>query len=754
MKIKQIIFHTLFSSLGLFHFQSSSAQIDLKPYHVKWLEQSTNSSGSMPLGNGDIGANAWVNKEGILNLLISKTDAYSEIGRLLKIGKLEIKITPNLLDSENFLQELIIEKGILTVKGEKNGHSVTLSCWIDANAPLIHIEGSSTLPIQVEVTNKLWRKKARPLVNNERHSGYGVTFGPTTFMSEVDSILSIKNRLAWCHENKSSIWQLTLDNQHISDFNKYSTDPILGQRFGAIVGGKNFINAGAEKIITQKASKNFSLYAVVLKSQDNSLELWKEKATNTLEAALHKNISVSKTAHAQWWNNFWNRHYILISSKNEKEKTFEITQAYLLQRYMNACAGRGGLPIKFNGSIFTVDLNEDMGSGKKGFDADYREWGANFWFQNTRLIYWNMLQAGDFELMKPLFNMYLNALPLARFRTERYFNHKGAYFPETMSPWGSYLIDNYGWDRKGKPDGVSDNLYIRYYWQGGLELSMMMFDYFEHTSDTNYFRQRMAPFILDIVRFYDLHYERDAQGKLFISPSQALETYQNGVVNPAPEIAGLRTLLPRILQHSSLFEDKNTVPRTKEFLLQIPELPLADSNGITILSCGSNLGKRANIENPELYAIFPYRMFGVGKPSLDLAKNTFDKRIEKRSNGWQQDAIQAALLGYTNEASKMVRENFTAKQNSSRFPAFWGPNYDWVPDQDHGNVNALALQYMLLQSESNQTLLFPAWPKEWCVRFKMIVQGNKTIEGIYDVDTGVKLQQKPSELNLKIMQPK
>lgn len=33
----------------------------------------------------------------------------------------------------------------------------------------------------------------------------------------------------------------------------------------------------------------------------------------------------------------------------------------------------------------------------------------------------------------------------------------------------------------------------------------------------------------------------------------------------------------------------------------------------------------------------------------------------------------------------------------SRFPAFWGPNSDWIPDQDHGSVAAIALQRMLLQ---------------------------------------------------------
>ena len=32
-----------------------------------------------------------------------------------------------------------------------------------------------------------------------------------------------------------------------------------------------------------------------------------------------------------------------------------MTCGYTLQRWMNACAGRGNYPIKFNGTIFTVD---------------------------------------------------------------------------------------------------------------------------------------------------------------------------------------------------------------------------------------------------------------------------------------------------------------------------------------------------------------------------------------------------------------
>ncbi|MEN6603290.1 MAG: DUF5703 domain-containing protein, partial [Bryobacteraceae bacterium] len=46
-------------------------------YDVTWDSPSRDSSGSMPLGNGDIGLNLWVEEGGDLLFYISKTDALS-----------------------------------------------------------------------------------------------------------------------------------------------------------------------------------------------------------------------------------------------------------------------------------------------------------------------------------------------------------------------------------------------------------------------------------------------------------------------------------------------------------------------------------------------------------------------------------------------------------------------------------------------------------------------------------------------------
>ena len=64
--------------------QNASGHPGIAQAAIVWDTPSTNSLGSMPIGNGDIGANVWVEPTGDLLLLLSKTDAYDEFGRCPK----------------------------------------------------------------------------------------------------------------------------------------------------------------------------------------------------------------------------------------------------------------------------------------------------------------------------------------------------------------------------------------------------------------------------------------------------------------------------------------------------------------------------------------------------------------------------------------------------------------------------------------------------------------------------------------------
>ena len=406
-----------------------------------------------------------------------------------------------------------------------------------------------------------------------------------------------------------------------------------------------------------------------------------------------------------------------------------VTGAYVLQRWITACAGRGNYPIKFNGSIFTVDPKY---SGGPAFNADWRRWGDSFWWQNTRLPYFPMIARGDFDELPTLFRFYRNVVPLCKARARLYHDVEGVYFPETMTNFGTYANGDYGWDRTGhKPSDILCP-YWQFAWQQGLELTALMLDYYEHTEDSAFLADELIPMAHDALRYYDTRFQRDGKGKLVISPTQAIETYWFGVVNDTPSVAGLRNVLDRLLA-----VDAAKTPATeRDFWRRLrsaaPPLPLGTKGGkASVLPAEKFNPQRNNCENPELYAVWPFPLFGVGRPDLGVGIETFERRIEKASFGWQYDGQSAAIVGLAEDARHILLGKIRNSHPGFRFPAMWGPNYDWLPDQDHGSNIMLTLQHMLLDNVGGAIYVLPAWPKDWDVSFKLYAPRRTVIECVY-----------------------
>jgi len=213
-------------------------------------------------------------------------------------------------------------------------------------------------------------------------------------------------------------------------------------------------------------------------------------------------------------------------------------------------------------------------------------------------------------------------------------------------------------------------------------------------------------------------------------PAQALETWWDAT-NPMPELAGLHALAERVLALPSdvLTAEQRTF--TQSLRAKLPQLPVHDIDGEPALAPASKFDKKVNKENPELYAVFPFRLFAFNRPDAHLAHHALKHRGDAGFFGWRQDDIFIAYLGLTEAArTAVVKRAITEAQvehfpppnikaNKSRFPVFWGPNYDWIPDQDHGGIFLKVVQSMLLQTDGRQIFLFPAWPKDWNVEFRL-----------------------------------
>jgi alpha-L-fucosidase 2 len=357
-----------------------------------------------------------------------------------------------------------------------------------------------------------------------------------------------------------------------------------------------------------------------------------------------------REAHEKWWENFWNKSWLMASTPGpkkglEENDAFVVTRAYVLQRFVDAAAGRGRYPIKFNGSIFTVPSAENPGN------ADYRRWGPGYWWQNTRLPYLSMFASGDFDLLQPFFQMYTDTIfKTSLFRTQKYFGIDGAYYPECLYFWGSVFTSTYGWmPYQEREDKLQEGGWHKWEWVAGPELLFMMLDYFDYTHDEPFLIEKIIPVANAIIKFFNGYYQTDDQGKLYMFPSQALETWWQ-CTNPMPELAGLHAITKRLLVLPLDLVKKEDRLLWRLVQNKLPSLPLRDTPSGKALAPAEKFADKRNMENLELYAVFPFRQIALGNNHLEWGLNALKHQWDKGDFGWRQDDIFMAYLGLTNKA--------------------------------------------------------------------------------------------------------
>lgn len=709
-------------------------------YNVTWHSPSLTADGSMPLGNGEISLNAWVEENGDLLFYVGKTDSWDDNGRLLKLGRLRFRFDPA-PDLTLFTQTLNLVDATMNVRYGADDRAVLLQLWVDANHPLIHLRVTSHSPLSLTASIELWRNEPTQLQQLEvsdimlDRAQPNSQHAPTVV--EPDSVLSgLTNCIGWFHHNIKSVGPaLMAELQGLADFER--PDPLLHRTFGALLQAEAGVRLNDRQLQSPVATHHHFEISV-LTQHPATPQQWLAAIESILSSVSQCPLTERQAAHAAWWQAFWARSWIHVSAENMSADAQLVSQSYALQRYLQACAGRGAFPIKFNGSIFTVPYGNEAG------DADYRRWGSGYWWQNIRLPYFSMCAAGDYDLLQPLFQLYARDLsPLWQHRTRKYFGYDGIFFSECVYFWGDVFSETYGWTPFAeRSDPLQESGYHKWEWVGGLELLFLMLDYVAHTQDTSFLQTTLLPYADQVLRFFDHFYQTDAAGKLVMHPSQALETWWK-CINPMPEVAGLQAVTARLLALPAAL----TTPeqRTDWLALQrkIPDLPTQEVDGIRMLSAAAVFDDLHNIENPELYAVFPFRLIAFDKPGVELGLAALEHRQHRGHFGWRQDDLFMAYLGLAEETqagvvSRAKNQNYDAlsafdparaAQNRSRFPAFWGPNYDWLPDQCHGGVLVTTLQSMLLQCDGEKIYLFPAWPNDWDVDFKLHAPLNTIIEG-------------------------
>lgn len=432
-----------------------------------------------------------------------------------------------------------------------------------------------------------------------------------------------------------------------------------------------------------------------------------------------------------------------------------VTRGYNLQRYVQACQGRGFYPIKFNGGYYTVEPAA-MGMG---WDADWRNWGDSHWFQNLRHMYHPMLAQGDTDMMEPFFRLYEATATLAQSRAKAYHGAQGVYFPETMTVFGTYSGGDYGWDRTGHEPKDVLCPWWQYAWNQGPELVALMLDRWDYTRDEAFLKRRVLPMAEQVLRYFDTRFKKDASGKIILDPTQVVETYWEGVINDMPSTAGLIAIASRLTALPSSLTSSSQKQFFNHMRAACPQIPIETRNGRKMLAPAQKyLEKVSNVENGELYAVWPFRVACLSSPDLlSEARVAYQNRKNHLDKGWGYDGNVAALLGLSEEAARILRIKCANSNPAYRWPATWGPNFDWLPDQNHGGNLLNTANLMLLQSDpieqGGAIRLLPAWPKNWNVDFKLHAAANTIVRCRFENGKVVELEVQPKSRLKDIVMP-
>jgi len=690
-------------------------------YPVVWDSPSHDATGSMPIGNGDLGANVYVVENGDLFLLLGKTDAFDWQGNVCKTGRVRVRMNPNpFAQGQPFKQVLDIVHGCVTI----SAGGVELKTWVDANHPVYHVEISATNEVEVSAEPEFWMRSD------------GIQ----------DVSTNQENRMLWYHANGArSRYGHDLEYYDIPQLASTHPDPFKFNMFGCLLESPQLKFYDGR--LTGK-SRQFDIRIHSLAMQTPQPEAW----LAAIRRLARENIRRSDwQKHCAWWDAFWDRSWIAASDRTlpadqrerqappkapglrgEADGGFIVGQSYNVHRYIMASQGRGRYQVQFNGGIFTMPFPNYRKHDGAWFGEDERDWGSRFTFQNQRLMYWPMLAAGDDDLIRPFFNYYCSILDLRTAITKAWFGHDGAYYRENVYLTGAEMDDSPVSKNKPprpQPGETVPGWYHNYHFNSGLELTTMALEYVVHTRDRDFCDRTLLPLARETIGFYDWHYPRDAQGKIRLEPSQVLETYWQAV-NPMPDVAGLHFLLDGLLKLDGVPKpDRANWQRLRG---ELPPIPMREVDGTRILAPAESFASQHNAENGELYAVFPYRLFGVGNGNAQIVRDTMPHRTVK--NGfdcrcWTQDQIDFAYAGMADEARDGLIRRFSEYSTHLRLPMFAREQPDYAPDFDHNGSGSIALQAMVMQEADGRILLLPAWPTNWDGEFKLHAAGQTTVAG-------------------------
>jgi len=325
------------------------------------------------------------------------------------------------------------------------------------------------------------------------------------------------------------------------------------------------------------------------------------------------------------------------------------------------------------------------------------------------------LAASTPELMLPLFNKLESQMDYYRTNARVLFNCRGIHIPSHICLHGY--------------DNQFDTTWPMTFWTAGAAwYSLFYYDYYLHTLDENFLRDRALPFMTEAAAFYeDFLYTDSVSGKLVFCPSYSPENHpanskSQACINATMDIAAAKALFRDIIaasEHLGVNGDK--LPLWKTMLAQMPAYELNADGELREWTWKGLADNHKHRHASHLLGLY-YRHDPeiMGSDSLrEGVRRAIEKRLEYRTTsrdggvmafGLSQLALPACAIGDSELAGKMLAIAAESYFNDNLMTTH-DPHKIFNTDMS-GAFPAIVMN-MLVYSDVGTVALLPACPAEW-----------------------------------------
>lgn len=716
---------------------------------LDYTTPTTRSEEGMPVGNGRMGSLVWTTPSA-LKFQINRVDVFGMDSSTVSFPRadsdyasdcayLDINVVSageDVFAGNGFHQHLSTYDGLMEARGR--GLTARVIGWPKADVMAVEIDDQRDQPEAVSVDLRMLRYAMQGFPHEEYK-----------LMREHVVQVQTANHLAVSRLGIDAAGRISL-TQEFRELKYYDSSAVAI----AVVGRPSrarYLNDATVQLAAAPGRGRF----VILIGSAASFDASKSTAALALAAvdqAAGEGFDALAGETASWWHDFWNEGYVDMASADHQAEFVGGNYLYFLY-LMNACS-RGAYMPRFGGMLWYTQ-------------GDFRRWGSQYWHSNQNALYQDLMTSGHLELMEPFFSTYFGMYDACALAARQQWDSQGIFLPEITffngpEPLPDNLVKEFQdlylvrkpydqhsqafqfWiETKNRHNSrynfLNDGTYVHghlvvptkgagifgsctHFLSGAAGIASEFWQKYEFTGDREWLRKEGYPMIRGVAEFYRNfpNVEKGTDGKWHIHHVNRIESDWDSS-DTVSELGAMHTVFPLAVEASeALGVDADLRPKWTEIADHLAEPAPGSGNTGTFLHGTSPQRKKDAAKRKRTFSrgSRPYGMFVAGEEGK-VAPLGSEPELKAKFLGF--DAVGGFVDPDGVGGAQIFRNRLRLRE---------GPG---APDCEHLGGLAFGVHESLLTNEVTPDLaktslqVFPAWPKDWDVTFKLLAHGGVVV---------------------------